>query len=132
MTADSSALWLATRSYRMTDGYPAGWAAYDHWRKYGLRTRVMGLFGLTCEIMYGPVPGRNGARLMAWPGAPGGAAEGERQRELVQEVGVRLGQAEGDRTRRVAGFDPGVQVAPLRDVSDRRIGAQGLSVISVA
>jgi hypothetical protein len=32
--------------------------------KYGLRTRVMDLFGLTCEIMYGPVPGRNGARLM--------------------------------------------------------------------
>jgi hypothetical protein len=51
MTADSSALSLATSSSRMTSGYPAGCAAYDHWRKYGLRTRVTDLFGLTCEIM---------------------------------------------------------------------------------
>ena len=73
MTADSCALWLPTCSYRMTDGYPAGCAAYDHWRKYGLRTRVTDFFGLTCEIMYGPVPGRNGARLMTRSGVPGGA-----------------------------------------------------------
>jgi hypothetical protein len=51
MTADSCALWLSTFSYRMTDGYPVGCAAYDRCWKYGLRTRVKDLFGLTCEIM---------------------------------------------------------------------------------
>ena len=51
MTADSCALWLFTCSYRMTDGYPAGCAAYDHCRKYGLRTRVKDLCGRSCEIM---------------------------------------------------------------------------------
>ena len=90
MTADSCALWLSTCSYRMTDGYPAGCAAYDHWRKYGLRTRVTDLPGLTCEIMYGPVPGRNGARLMTRSGVAGRSGGDEDQCELVEEVGVRL------------------------------------------
>ena len=54
-------------------GYPAGWAAYDHWWKPGFRTRVSDESGRYRETMYGPVPGRNGARSMKWPAAPGGA-----------------------------------------------------------
>ena len=54
--------------------------------------------------------------------AVGGAGRGrgsEGQRELVEEVGVRLGQVEGDRARRVIGDDPGGQVAPLRVLAAR-------------
>jgi hypothetical protein len=63
------------------------------------------------------VPGRNGARRMARSGVPGGAGEALMSASLLEEVGVRLNQAEGDRARGVVGvlesLKPG-QSAQLR------------------
>ena len=47
-------------------------------------------------------------------GSTGRSGRGDDERELVEEVGVRLGQAEGDPARGVVGDDPGGQVAALR------------------
>ena len=61
----------------------------------------------------GTAPGR-------WHG-PGRRAEpdGEDQGQLVQEIGVGLAQAKGDRACRVVGDYPGGQVTPLRDLVAR-------------
>jgi hypothetical protein len=62
-------------------------------------------------------PGRDGAygaRVMTRSGAPVGAGTTRVSASLLRKVGVRLGQVEGDRARRVVGDDPGGQVALVR------------------
>jgi hypothetical protein len=52
-------------------------------------------------------------------GRAGWCGHGERQPELVEEIGIRLDQAEGDPARGVIGDDPGGQIAPVRMLDAR-------------
>jgi hypothetical protein len=51
-------------------GLPAGWAAWDHSRKYGLRTNRISRSAIEA-ILYGPVPGTL-RDPVSWSGVPGG------------------------------------------------------------
>ena len=100
-------------------GKPSGRSG-DQARKRGLRTSSPPRRGSQRSIVYGPVPGSAGA-FDRPARAPGG--NDEQGMELVQEVGVRPGQMEGDRPRRRVGLDPVREIAAFGSERAREGGA---------
>ncbi len=61
---------LGTVRHTIEAGFPAGWAAWDHSRKNGLRSKRISV-AVTETILYGPVPGTV-CEPVSWSGVPGG------------------------------------------------------------
>ena len=97
----------------IASGNPSGRASVDHERKRGLRTSRAPRAGANAAIMYGPVPG-GGRPRMSVTGARAGKHIGQRCGELVQKLGVRPAQVDGDRPRRGVGRDALREVTPPR------------------
>ena len=117
-TAVTAACAVGTVRHTIVSGLPAGWAAWDHSRKNGLRTNRISV-RLALRDLVGPGAGHR-ARAGSWSGVPGGIGAAKAiLGQLEQELGVGRGEVEGDRPGGVVGDDPVREVAALRVVGAR-------------